>query len=155
MQCYTCNLSPICKIFQTANDAKVVADVAITNCKLYQPQSGVQAVNPVPIIQKPAPAPVNHPQIRQRTPEQISQVSERIRQMQKEMKENKEEPSVKAEQDDMRPQVISIKKKCATCGQETKISMSCAGCGTSICDGCAVESVEDGKSYCETCWDDL
>lgn len=140
------------------NDAKVVADVTINNCRLYQAQSGAQAINTTAPISQPVPSPINQQQrVRmQRTPDQLSEISKRIREKQKELNETSEEEiSIQIENEDIKPQVIPFKKECKTCGQETKVSLICAGCGASICDGCAVESADDGKPYCEPCWDDL
>jgi hypothetical protein len=145
MQCYTCNLSAICKVFQMINDTKMVADITVNNCRIAQGQVPAQAAPGVP--------PAHPQQLRpQRTPEQLSDISERIRQAHQEMKEAPSEEvellvEVSSDEEAAAPQ------KCGTCEQET--SKVCAGCGNAVCEGCSVESAENGKQYCEPCWDKL
>lgn len=144
------------------NDTKMVANITVNNCAMY---SGNQTVAPAaaPSYPSPAPTPVQQqPSIpRQRTPEELSSVSERIKQANRQIKETEEEvdfmmPSAEEEESPEEKKVIvPLKKVCGNCEQETIVEAQCNGCGTPICDGCGVESAEDGKSYCEPCWNKL
>lgn len=152
MQCFTCNLSPICKIFQTINDSKMVADITINNCKMYQGQYGMPAVNQ----QVPQQHPPQQPLRPQRSPEQLSAMNDIIRQKQQEIKETEEvELSIEVDNEESSAPVVPLKRPCGTCGYETTRLFPCDGCGQEICDGCAVNSAEDGKKYCEPCWDKM
>lgn len=146
------------------NDTKMVANITVNNCSMYSgSQAAVASPAPVPTYSSPSPAMQQQqtPLPRQRTPEELNNVSERIKQAQKEREKGTEEvqlmiPAVKTEeQPEEKKVVVPLKKVCKTCNQETTIEKYCNGCGTAICDGCAVESADDGKPYCEPCWDKL
>ena len=153
MQCYTCQFSSICKVFQMANDFKIIADVYITNCKVFFGQvlpTGESVINTNP------GQPNNNFSRTQRTPQQLNEISERIR---KEHDKLKKKPKEKEEAKDISIQekltIVHLKNNCPTCGAEAGTLLKCAGCGKDICHGCAVESIEDGQPYCEECWDRL
>lgn len=151
MQCFTCNLSSICKIFQMINDTKMTADVTVSNCKLYNSNSG--AFN-----SSVTQSTLMHPQRLQRTPEQLNAVSELIKEQRIKQGELPAKPSstvnIKDDSEEAdTPKVITLKKVCSSCEKEAKALLVCSECGASICDGCSTESIVDGKSYCETCWE--
>lgn len=146
MQCYSCTLMPICKIFQSINDAKAIADISLSNCKLYQ-NNGEQ---PQPIVE----ASKQQPQLRaQRSPETLNKIAGKIREKQKEMNKNVEEPIEKDGEEPEKVVISLTKKPCETCGNQISSTLICHNCGVSICGSCAVESITDGKMYCEKCWD--
>ena len=138
------------------NDEKLTADITVSNCKAASSELSVYA--PTAQIGQLAPANIRS----QRTSEQLNEISERIKKEQEkitgEKTEKPEELSMKekiAESSKEKKTVVPLQKTCPTCQQETKSLTKCSNpkCAAFICDGCGVESVKDGKTYCEKCWD--
>lgn len=133
MQCYSCNIAGICKIYQMVNDSKLIATVTISDCKVA---NGGPSVRPVDIEKARETL---YKTREQRTPEQLSAISEKIK---------NNEPGV------MAIRSMPSRKTCPSCDNKTSGEiLNCSKCGTQVCDSCLTESIEDKKTYCEKCWD--
>lgn len=131
MQCLTCDLTSICKIYEFISLQKATADISVNNCRMKRTGSTAIASN------SPEVAPGSDLKIR--SAKEIASVTERIREL-----------SAPPETD------VEI-LECPECKQPAKPFElhHCDGCGKELCIGCITEDSSDKKMYCETCWDNL
>lgn len=132
MQCLSCDLTSICKIYEFISLQKAHADISVNNCRVKR--TGANASNN-PTETSP------ERDIKIRSAEAIASVTERIREL-----------SAPSE-----PSVQETFVQCPECEQGTRPSdiCECSGCKKQLCIGCAVENSSDKKMYCEECWDNL
>lgn len=138
MQCYTCNLSGICKIFQMIQDTKMTADIIVSNCKMYNHSSNIKSTEP------------NQNFVRQRTPAELNSVSDRIKELTKQSKKP-DDTVVAIQPTEVKAEEAKNKKQCPECGSTYVVT--CSSCNKETCGDCATEAI-DGKIYCAKCWEE-
>lgn len=126
MECYTCDLTSICKIYEFISLQKSHADMTVNHCRIKRHN-------------KEAVAPPPEQELKVRSAEAIATVSDRIRKL-------TPEPVVKETLDEC--------PNCKQGARPTDIC-ECKSCNKKLCIGCAVEDGPSKKFYCEECWDNI
>lgn len=133
MQCLTCDLTSICKIYEFISLQQAHADISVNNCRVKRTGTTANASNPT--------EEASGHDFKIRSAEAIASVTERIREL-----------SAPPE-----PEIQETFVQCPECQQGARPSeiTECEGCKKQLCIGCAVENSSDKKIYCEECWDNL
>lgn len=133
MICFDCPNTAICKIFDTVMKAKPYVDIHIKGCQIKLPENFRHGDSEV-VTKKTQP----------RTPEEILEISEKIKEMQQSRQEDLP-PEEEDDSDDL--------KMCQICSEYIIYEhFTCVECGREICQHCNVESADDRKIYCTDCF---
>lgn len=128
MICNNCKIRVVCKVYDLRQTFASLIGLNVRSCYFNSDSSAI-AFEPIPSI---VPGMIR----KQRTPEQIQKISEKIRQAQ----ETKSPPAV-------------IKAECAVCkSTEEPFYRTCTHCGKPLCNKCVISSEKDGKDYCPDCY---
>lgn len=146
MLCSVCKLIKICKLKQFVDDHQQIADIVINRCQYFM-SGGQQSAS--------APAPGQVALGRQRTPDELNEVSDKIKQFYSQQKMKNCEQHLQTE-----PKIVimndgeKLGETCRSCGNKCDKIQSCVKCGKDICDACGIFGA-DNKNYCEECWESL
>lgn len=154
MNCYSCRLSGICKIYEAISIFKDTAKISVENCIHFSRESDAR----VPEVQNPQEA--QPQQIKRTRPvDEIASVADRIRSLYDRAKENtvyevaEEDPNEELTEEDLQK---ANNKSCKDCGDDDYHYLHvCEECKQYVCEGCGYVSADGGKFYCEPCWDKI
>lgn len=123
MDCVTCNVRNICKVYEAIKPYGDIANIVVTNCTVKRKGA---------IAMEETPQPTTQP-VKMRNPEELITISDRI----KELTPAEEQPSF---------------IKCPDCEEEyePKEFIFCNSCEKKLCMHCSVQ--EGPKRICEDCW---
>lgn len=126
MECYSCDIRPVCKVYDAIQTHMHIANITVSNCSIRREDV---AAAPAPAIEQPVRP--------ERRPEELASISDQIRNLSTQQEEPAEERSY---------------AECPDCNEsyETKEFTACSDCGKNMCVHCAVRA--NGKVVCEDCY---
>lgn len=127
MQCLSCSVRPICKIYEFTVAQASIAKIDINNCTMFNGLATAPIAPVSPEIKE------QEPELFKREPEEIISISEEIRMLSK-------------------PQEEKVYVQCSECEEEVESTAikQCSKCMIKQCATCMV--IKDGQFCCEECF---